>query len=82
MVFVSCGTPSQTSRADDLQRDSTNHDLDGEYDEIIRRDHTERLADAIPSTRLVIQPAASHFAMLQNPDQFNKAVIEFQSVGT
>ena len=54
----------------------------GEYDEIIRRDDTGRLADAIPSARLVIQPAVSHFAMLQNPDQFNKAVIKFQSVGT
>jgi pimeloyl-ACP methyl ester carboxylesterase len=27
---------------------------DGEYDEIIRRDHTERLASAIPGARLVI----------------------------
>lgn len=50
---------------------------DGEYDEIIRRDHTERLARAIPGTRLVILSAASHFAMLQNLAQFTKAVIEF-----
>lgn len=49
----------------------------GEYDEIIRRDNTARLADAIPNARLVIQPAVSHFSMLQNPDQFNKAVIAF-----
>jgi pimeloyl-ACP methyl ester carboxylesterase len=49
----------------------------GEYDEIIKRDHTERLALAIPGARLVMQPAVSHFAMLQNPAQFNKAVVEF-----
>jgi pimeloyl-ACP methyl ester carboxylesterase len=50
---------------------------DGEYDEIIKRDHTERMARIIPSARLVILPEVSHFAMLQNPVQFNKSVIEF-----
>jgi pimeloyl-ACP methyl ester carboxylesterase len=49
----------------------------GEYDEIIRPDDNERLADAIPGARLVIQQAVSHFAMLQNPEQFNNAVVEF-----
>jgi pimeloyl-ACP methyl ester carboxylesterase len=50
---------------------------DGEYDEIIKRDHTKRMALAIPSARLVILPAVSHFAILQNPAQFNDSVIEF-----
>ena len=50
---------------------------DGEYDEVIKRDHTERMARVIPSARLVILPEVSHFAMLQNPIQFNKSVIEF-----
>jgi pimeloyl-ACP methyl ester carboxylesterase len=50
---------------------------DGEYDEMIKRDHTERMARAIPGARLVILPKVSHFAMLQNPVQFNKSVIEF-----
>ena len=50
---------------------------DGEYDEVIKRDHTERMARVIPSARLVILPEVSHFAMLQNPVQFNKSVIEF-----
>ncbi len=49
---------------------------DGEYDEIIKRDHTERMANAIPGARLVIQPGVSHFAMLQNPAQFNEAITE------
>ena len=50
---------------------------DGEYDEIIKRDHTKELARAILGARLVIQPEVSHFAMLQNPAQFNKALIDF-----
>jgi pimeloyl-ACP methyl ester carboxylesterase len=50
---------------------------DGEYDEIIRWDDNQRLAQAIPGARLVLQRAVSHFAMLQNPGQFNKALIEF-----
>jgi pimeloyl-ACP methyl ester carboxylesterase len=50
---------------------------DGEYDEIIKHDHTERMALAIPGARLVIQPRVSHFAMLQNPAQFNEAITEF-----
>jgi len=54
----------------------------GEYDEIIRRDHTEQLSRAIPGAQLVIQPGVKHFAMLQSPDKFNKAMIEFLSVNT
>jgi pimeloyl-ACP methyl ester carboxylesterase len=49
----------------------------GEHDEIIRRDHTERLAKLIRGARLMVQPGVSHFAMLQNPAQFNSAVVEF-----
>ena len=49
----------------------------GEYDEIIKREHTERISHEIPSARLVMQPEVSHFAMLQNAPQFNKAAIEF-----
>ena len=48
----------------------------GEYYEIIKRDHTERMANAIPGARLVIQHGVSHFAMLQNPAQFNEAITE------
>jgi len=49
----------------------------GEHDEIIRREHTKQIAREIPGARLVIQPDVSHFAMLQNAPQFNKAMIEF-----
>jgi pimeloyl-ACP methyl ester carboxylesterase len=50
---------------------------DGEHDEIIRREHTERIAAAIPGAKLVLLPGVSHFAMVQNPEQFSQALLEF-----
>jgi pimeloyl-ACP methyl ester carboxylesterase len=50
---------------------------DGEFDEIIKPEHTRRMAHEIPGAREVIQSNVSHFAMLQNPVQFNRAAIEF-----
>jgi pimeloyl-ACP methyl ester carboxylesterase len=52
---------------------------DGEHDEIIKREHTEMMARLIPGASLRILPECSHFAMLQKPDDFNRAVIEFLS---
>ena len=50
---------------------------DGDHDEIIKLEHTKRIATEIPHAQLAIQQGVSHFAMLQNPAQFNKAVIDF-----
>ena len=50
---------------------------DGEHDEIIKHDHTAKMAHAIPRGRLVMLPGVSHFAMLQDPGQFNKALTDF-----
>jgi pimeloyl-ACP methyl ester carboxylesterase len=50
---------------------------DGEHDEIIKRDHTEMMSLAIPHARLVMLPGVSHFAMLQDPGQFNRALTTF-----
>jgi pimeloyl-ACP methyl ester carboxylesterase len=50
---------------------------DGEHDELIRRQDTERMAREIPGARLIILPEVSHFAMLQNPAQFNAALTTF-----
>jgi pimeloyl-ACP methyl ester carboxylesterase len=50
---------------------------DGEYDEIIRRDHTESMAHAIPHARLAILPGVSHFAMMQDPALFNRELSDF-----
>ena len=50
---------------------------DGEYDEAIKQSHDRYMADTIPGARLVILPNVSHFAMLQNPAEFNAAVLDF-----
>lgn len=50
---------------------------DGEYDEAITREHTEMMAKEIPGAKLVILPSVSHFAMWQNPEEFNAALLEF-----
>jgi pimeloyl-ACP methyl ester carboxylesterase len=50
---------------------------DGEYDEAIVRAHTEALARAIPGAKLLIMPKVSHFAQLQAPDEYNRAVLAF-----
>jgi pimeloyl-ACP methyl ester carboxylesterase len=52
---------------------------DGEHDEAIRQEHNEEMAKAIPAAKLVILPGVSHFAFLQNPEQFNKAVLDFMA---
>lgn len=50
---------------------------DGEYEEIIRPEHTRYLAATIPHAKLVILPNVSHFAILQHPAAFNAAVLAF-----
>ncbi|MDQ6436785.1 alpha/beta hydrolase [Mesorhizobium sp. LHD-90] len=49
----------------------------GDHDEAIKRDHTEYMASAIPGAKLVILENTSHFAMLQDPEGYNKAVRDF-----
>ena len=51
--------------------------VDGDHDEAIKRAHTEYLARSIPGAKLVILPGASHFAMLQQPAEFNAAMLDF-----
>jgi pimeloyl-ACP methyl ester carboxylesterase len=51
--------------------------VDGDHDELILRRHTEYLAHAIPGAQLLILPGVSHFAPLQAPDAFNRAVLGF-----
>ena len=50
---------------------------DGQYDEAILRNHTVMMAKAIRGANLVILPNVSHFAMLQNPAEFNAALETF-----
>lgn len=49
----------------------------GDHDEAISREHTDYLAKTIPGAQLVILKDASHFAMLQDPEGYNKAVRDF-----
>jgi pimeloyl-ACP methyl ester carboxylesterase len=50
---------------------------DGDHDEIIVRDQIEEMVQLIPHAKLVILPDTSHFAMWQDPEAFNKALVEF-----
>ena len=49
---------------------------DGRYDEGIKQSHDRTMAATIPDARLVILPGVSHFAMLQNPPLFARAVLD------
>jgi pimeloyl-ACP methyl ester carboxylesterase len=51
--------------------------VDGDHDEAIKREHTEYIAAMIPHTGLLILPNTSHFAFLQDPRQFNFAILHF-----
>lgn len=50
---------------------------DGQYDEGIKPEHNRYLTETIPGSNIVILPNVSHFAMLQRPDEFNEAVLQF-----
>lgn len=51
--------------------------VSGERDEFIAREHTEHLARVIPGATPVLLPGVSHFALLQRPDAFNRAMLAF-----
>ena len=51
--------------------------VDGDHDEAIKREHTEYMAATIPHAGLLLLPAVSHFAFLQDPALFNFAVLHF-----
>jgi pimeloyl-ACP methyl ester carboxylesterase len=50
---------------------------DGDHDEIIELDQIEEMSQLIPNGRLKVFEAASHFALWQDPDSFNRAVVAF-----
>ena len=51
--------------------------VDGEYDEGIKREHTEEIAHAIPGARLLILPDMSHWGHWQNPTLYNRELTLF-----
>jgi pimeloyl-ACP methyl ester carboxylesterase len=48
-----------------------------EHDEFIKREHAEYLARSIPNAEFIYLRGVSHFAPLQRPKQFNRAVLAF-----
>jgi len=50
---------------------------DGEYDEAIKPEHTKQMASLIPGSTLIILPNLSHFAMWQDVEAFNAAVLKY-----
>lgn len=50
---------------------------DGDHDEVIVLDQIEEMARLIPNGQLKVFESASHFALWQDPDSFNQAMVEF-----
>jgi pimeloyl-ACP methyl ester carboxylesterase len=50
---------------------------DGDHDEVIALDQIEEMSRLIPDAQLKVFDAASHFALWQDPDSFNRAMVEF-----
>jgi pimeloyl-ACP methyl ester carboxylesterase len=48
-----------------------------EHDEFIKREHAEYLARSIPDAEFVYLAGVSHFAPLQRPEEFNRAMLMF-----
>jgi pimeloyl-ACP methyl ester carboxylesterase len=51
--------------------------VQSEFDEFIKREHAEYLAQNILHAEFIYLPGVSHFAPLQRPEQFNAVLIEF-----
>jgi pimeloyl-ACP methyl ester carboxylesterase len=53
--------------------------VDGDRDEVIKRENTDHMAALIPGAGELILPQVSHFAVLQDPAEFNEALLRFLS---
>jgi pimeloyl-ACP methyl ester carboxylesterase len=51
--------------------------VDADHDEAIKRENTLFMAQQIPDSGLLLLPQVSHFAFLQDPQQFTDAVLHF-----
>jgi len=51
--------------------------VDGDHDEAIKRENTDRMVALIPGAGELILPDASHFAFIQDPAMFNAALLHF-----
>lgn len=51
--------------------------VDGDHDQIIKREDTEFMAAQIPKAGLLILPNVNHFALIQDPEMFNACLLRF-----
>ena len=51
--------------------------VQSEHDEFIEPEHADYLARSVPGAALILLPGVSHFAPLQRPAQFNRAMLAF-----
>jgi pimeloyl-ACP methyl ester carboxylesterase len=50
---------------------------DGDHDEIIVLDQVEEMSHLIPNARFEVFKDTSHFALWQDPEAFNKVLLDF-----
>lgn len=51
--------------------------LDGIEEEVIDIDHVRLLAELLPNGVLQLMPGTGHFAMIDQPDEFARIVVEY-----
>ena len=51
--------------------------IQGEKDETVPMWHAEQLKNWIPGNKFIIMKGASHMTPVDNPDEFNKLVLNF-----
>jgi len=51
--------------------------VDADHDEMITHDQPRKMADWTQGAGLLIEPDVSHFAFLQDPEQFNRDILHF-----
>jgi len=51
--------------------------VDADHDEMIAHDQPRTMADWLPDSGLLIEPEVSHFALIQNPAQFDADLLRF-----
>ncbi|PSJ64250.1 alpha/beta hydrolase [Mesorhizobium soli] len=52
-----------------------------EHDRSIKLEHTQFMAATIPGAKYVLLSRVDHFALLQDPDGFNRSVLDFLKAG-
>lgn len=51
--------------------------LDGTDEEVIDLDHARLMADLLPNATLTLMPGTGHFAMIDQPAEFNRIIVDY-----